>query len=118
MRTPEGVVKKETRDLMHAYKIHPASKAAAFPPDAEGWYFMPASNGYGTAGVHDFVGHHRGRFFSIETKAPGRRGERFRGCSPHQHHQYNAITASGARAFVVDGSEDLAEFEAWLRGGM
>jgi hypothetical protein len=32
------------------------------------WYFMPASNGYGRAGVPDFVGCFQDRFFAIETK--------------------------------------------------
>lgn len=35
------------------------------------WYFMPASNGYGRAGIPDFVGHINGRFFAIEAKAKG-----------------------------------------------
>ena len=32
------------------------------------WYFMPSMNGYGRAGVPDFVGCFQNRFFAIETK--------------------------------------------------
>lgn len=35
------------------------------------YYFMPASNGFGRAGIPDFVGHINGRFFAIEAKAKG-----------------------------------------------
>jgi hypothetical protein len=115
--TPEGEVKKLTAGFLLKHKIYPASKAAAFPDDAQGWYFMPVPTGYGTDGVHDFIGHYKGRFFSIETKAPGRRGQKFRGCSPHQEHQKNAINKSGALALVVDGVEDLEIFETWMGGG-
>jgi hypothetical protein len=114
--TPEGKVKDLIKTLFDSYNIRPASKAAAFPPDAEGWYYMPVPSGYGVAGIHDFIGHYRGRFFSIEAKAPGRRKEKLRGCSPHQQHQKNAINASGALALVVDGVEDLEIFETWLKG--
>ena len=112
--TPKGVVKDLVKTMLDEHNIYPASKAAAFPPDAQGWYFMSVPTGYGTSGVHDFIGHYQGRFFSIETKAPGRRGQKFRGCSPHQEHQKNAINQSGALALVVDGEEDLEILKTWM----
>ena len=33
------------------------------------YYFMPPANGYGRAGIPDFVGCLRGRFIAIEAKA-------------------------------------------------
>ena len=36
------------------------------------WYFMPASNGYGRAGIPDFVGCFQSRFFAVEAKLYGR----------------------------------------------
>lgn len=36
------------------------------------WYFMPASNGYGRAGIPDFICSFSGLFFAIETKIYGR----------------------------------------------
>lgn len=32
------------------------------------WYFMPASNGYGRAGIPDFIINFRGKFLAVETK--------------------------------------------------
>jgi hypothetical protein len=33
------------------------------------YYFSPVTGGYGTSGVPDIIGCHKGRFFGIETKA-------------------------------------------------
>lgn len=110
--TPEGRVKDAVKALLHTHGILPASKAGAFPETTQGWYFMPVPTGHGVAGIHDFVGHHKGRFFTVEAKAPGRRGEKFHGLSPAQELQRLSIEISGAKVFVVDG--DLSELEAWL----
>ena len=32
------------------------------------WYFMPSMNGYGRAGVPDFIGCFQNRFIAVETK--------------------------------------------------
>lgn len=108
MSTPEGLVKSSVRALLAEYLILPASKAGAFPVTAQGWYFMPVPCGHGVSGVPDFIGHHKGRFFGVETKAPGKKPTQF------QAMQHAALRISGAVVFVVDG--DLAELEEWLRG--
>jgi hypothetical protein len=52
------------------------------------------------------MGHHRGRFFGVEAKAPGKKPTGF------QALQIAAIRAAGGMVFVIDG--DLSELEAWL----
>lgn len=52
--TPEGKVKKKVVDLLKKYDV---------------WYFFPASNGFGKAGIPDVVACFNGHFFSIECKA-------------------------------------------------
>ena len=52
--TPEGRVKARTRKVLE---------------ELECWYFMPPANGYGRAGIPDFVGCLNGQFFAIEAKA-------------------------------------------------
>ncbi len=53
-KTPEGKVKDEIKKIL----------------DQSGaYYFMPPQNGYGRAGIPDFVGCLKGRFFSVEAKA-------------------------------------------------
>jgi Holliday junction resolvase len=57
MTTPEKKVKNDIKKLLNSL------------PNC--WYFMPASNGFGRAGIPDFVGHINGMFFAIEAKAKG-----------------------------------------------
>ena len=108
MSTPEGLTKAAIKALLLDYKIYPASKAGAFPEDAEGWAYMPVGGQGGVSGIPDFVGAYRGRFWAIEAKAPGKRPSGF------QLLQIQAIQKSGAACFVVDGEESLKEFEEWL----
>ncbi len=49
----EGHVKAEVKKIL--------TKLGCF-------FFMPPSNVFGRAGISDFIGLHRGRFFAIETK--------------------------------------------------
>ena len=55
MRTAEGKLKDKVRKLLD---------------EAGAWYWMPVPSGYGRSTL-DFIGCYRGRFFAIETKAPG-----------------------------------------------
>lgn len=52
--TPEGAVKKRIRQILEELGCY---------------YFMPPANGYGRAGIPDFVGCLDGHFFAIEAKA-------------------------------------------------
>lgn len=52
--TPEAAVKKQIKQILEELKCY---------------YFMPPANGYGRAGILDFVGCIEGQFFAIEAKA-------------------------------------------------
>ena len=67
-KTPEG----ELKDQVKAY-LKERGVASLSRPDknAVGYYHMKVPNGYGEPTL-DFHGCYRGRFFAIETKAPGK----------------------------------------------
>ena len=111
--TPEGLVKKAVKKLLAEFNIQEAKDAGteinrSTPYD--GWYYMPGQNGYGVKGVGDFMGHYKGLFFTIETKAPGKEPKGF------QALQIKAIRESGGMVFVVDGMEGLNRIRLWLIG--
>ena len=105
--TPEGRVKRLTRQLLEEFGVQEA-KDAGVPGKHDGWYFMPGQNGYGVKGIPDFVGHYKGFFFSIETKAPGKEPKVF------QELQMKAIRESGGAVFMVDGEHSLLHVRLWL----
>lgn len=73
------------------------------------WYFMPVQRGLGCKrGVPDFVGVCNGCFFSVETKAPGRKPTKL------QWHMMSLIGKAGGKAFVIDSAENLPTLEKWL----
>lgn len=100
--------------------------------DARGaWHYAPIQNGMGVHGIHDrigcvpivvtgeMVGKRIGLFVSIEAKAPGRRGEKYRGMSTHQHLNWKAINEAAGISGVVDGKQDLDAIDGqleWLTG--
>lgn len=47
------------------------AKVKAFLKKRGAYFFMPVPSGYGTPTL-DFIGCYKGRFFAIETKAPGK----------------------------------------------
>jgi len=70
-RTPEGKVKDDVKAALHAEGIFPFMQVAEKPPaNAIGVYYMPVAGPYSVHGVHDFVLNVKGRFCTIETKAP------------------------------------------------
>ena len=75
------------------------------------WWFMPSANGFGRAGVPDFVGHVDGNFFAIETKFG--KGT----TTALQNKEISAILQSGGRVWIVrETSVDVweMEFKAWV----
>jgi hypothetical protein len=67
------------------------------------WYFMPAANGYGKAGIPDFVCCWKGRFLAIETKAPGK----IRNTTTMQDAQIEGIRVALGTAIVIDDVRQL-----------
>ena len=103
--TPEGKVKKLVVALLAEFNIINA-KDAGRELQSDGWYFCPGQNGYGVKGIPDFVGHYKGSFFSIETKAPDKEPNGF------QALQIDEIGKTGGAVFVVDG--DVSEVRNFL----
>ena len=90
MATPEGRVKDAVKKVLKSY---------------DAYYHMPVMNGMG-APTLDFVGCHRGRYFAIETKAPGKVP------TPRQWSTIINIRTAGGKVFIIDG--DTKELELWL----
>lgn len=105
--TPEGRIKNLVKETLQKYKILNAAQAGS-THDAIGWYVMPTPRG--VKGIPDFIGHYQGRFFSIETKAPGKTPSGF------QLLQNDTIRLTGGAAFIVDGEHSLNAFKRWVEG--
>lgn len=89
--TPEGKVKKTVSALLKA------------TPGL--YYFMPVQAGMG-ASTLDYLGCYRGKFFAIETKAPGKKP------TDRQNMIIERIRQCGGAVFVIDG--DITELKQWI----
>ena len=78
-KVDEKYVKEQVKKLLKKYKAY---------------YHMPVQNGYGAPSL-DFVGCHKGRFFGVETKRPGKK------ITARQRLTADAMTAAGGQVFVV-----------------
>ena len=86
------------------------------------WSFAPIQNGMGVHGIPDriacvpieitqaMVGKTIGVFAAVESKRPGRRGEKLGGVKGHQVDQLYGILDAGGYASVVDCEDDMG----WL----
>lgn len=93
--TPEGLVKAKVRKILGYF---------------DGMYtYWPVPTGYGQTTL-DMIGCYRGFFFSIETKAPGKKP------TLRQHTCINDMQRAGCKVFVIDGMEDakFSDLIAWL----
>lgn len=88
MATPEGRVKAAVKKLL-----------AEFGSDV--YRFMPVQAGFGDTTL-DFLCAIKGRFFAIETKAPGKT------TTPRQQNTIRQITAAGGVCFVIDDTTPMA----------
>lgn len=91
-RGPEAVVKEAVKKVLKKNNI---------------WFFMPVQMGMGTTGIPDFVCCWAGRFFAIETKAPGKRNN----TNANQKRVLGEIGDAGGSWLVVD---DVQQLEAYL----
>lgn len=91
--TPEGKVKAKVKKILAKFEIY-------------GWW--PVPSGYGESSL-DFIGCINGRFFAIETKAPGKAP------TPRQEECIRRMKAAGAEVFVIDDSaQSYRELEVFL----
>lgn len=80
-QTPEGKVKAAVRKVLDANNVY---------------YFMPAANGFGRAGIPDIICCFKGRFIALEIKAG--KGK----TTALQDREIAAINAHGGTAIVVN----------------
>lgn len=93
MTTPEGKLK---------------AKVKTFLKERGAYFFMPVPSGYGTPTL-DFIGCYKGRFFAIETKAPGKKP------TPRQEQTLKAMWMKGAEAIWSDNEIHLLNhLTAWF----
>ena len=85
----EERVKNHVKKLLKKYAAH---------------YFMPVQSGYGGQSL-DFLCCHKGRFFAVETKAPGKH------LTPRQDLIRDEIQTAGGTVFVI-GEEAIYKYEA------
>lgn len=79
------------------------------------WQYWPVSNGMGRHGIPDCLGCYKGRFFSVETKAPGKRGNENRGASALQMKELRSIADNGGLAWICDGPEEVEAIVNYLK---
>ena len=89
-----------------ASKEHAVKQAVKKELDKAGvYYFMPAANGYGRAGIPDFVCCVNGRFLALECKA-GRKQP-----TALQDRELNRIIAAGGTALVINENPEHSKEE-------
>jgi hypothetical protein len=80
-------------------------------------FHFPASAGaFSIGGVSDRLGVVNGRFFAVEAKRPGRRGEENEGVSALQMNFGKNVMAAGGLFFKVDDLESINEVRRELEG--
>jgi hypothetical protein len=94
--TPEGKVKEAVKKVMRKHGV---------------WYFMPMQNGFGVVGIPDFICCIDGLFFTVETKAPGKRDN----TTPNQQRVMREILEHGGYAIVVDDAKQVEDYIIFLR---
>lgn len=67
------------------------------------WWCMPIGSGWGRAGIPDFLVCYQGRFYGIETKAPGKRSN----TTTMQDREIAGINQAQGTALVIDDVEQL-----------
>jgi len=92
--TPEGKTKELVKKVLKQYGAY---------------YHCPVMNGMGKPSL-DFICCHKGRFFAIETKAPGKLP------TPRQEGTMKEIALAEGLCFVIDSDqcEGMLNLKAWL----
>jgi hypothetical protein len=93
--TPEGKVKRMVKAVLDKYHV---------------WHFMPASNGFGRAGIPDIIAIVDGGFVGIEVKA-----DKTKKPTALQVRCGKEIQAAGGRWFLVFDEDSCAELERFIQ---
>lgn len=95
--TPEGKVKRRVSTILKSY-------------GSRVYYFMPVQGGFG-ASTLDYLGCAGGKFFAVETKAPGKKP------TPRQQQIIQSILSAGGAVFVIDGSNErvFETLDRWIK---
>jgi len=93
--TPEGKVKRKVTAMLKRNGI---------------WYFFPASNGMGRAGIPDIIAIIAGMFVGIETKA-----DKTKKPTQLQSICGQQIKAAGGQWFLVFDDDTTAELESFVK---
>lgn len=96
MTTPEGRIKSKLKRRLKKF-------------DLDLWCYMPVQTMY-SAPALDFILCFRGRFISIETKAPGKKP------TPRQDSTIMRLLRAGADVFVLRTDDDIDKFVQYLDG--
>lgn len=91
--TPEGKVKKKVSALLQTMP--------------RVWYDMPVPYGFGKSTL-DYIGCANGRFFAVETKAPGGQP------TPRQKVIIEQMRRAGGKVFVIEDDAGLVPLRLWL----
>ena len=100
--TPEAKVKHSVKKELEQRGFWKAG--TAMPLVVNGWYYMPVSNGMGSNGIPDFICCWLGKFFSIETKAKGKKP------TENQLMRHREIKEAGGTVLVIDDVSNLKEY--------
>ena len=93
--TPEGKVKQKVAKMLKRYKL---------------WFFYPAANGMGRAGIPDIITILAGKFVGIEVKA-----DKTKKPTMLQQQCGRQIIAAGAQWFLVYDDQSLAVVEQYIQ---
>ena len=92
--TPEGRIKQMVSKELSSYK-------------SRVYYHMPVLSGYGKPSL-DYIGCVNGKFFAVETKAPGKK------MTARQNKTTRDIELAGGTVFVVDSAESMTPLSLFI----
>lgn len=108
--TPEGRVKRDVDKWLASKGFQKAGYPE--PANCVGWFYKPVPQPFQVAGIGDYVGvlrHFGGRYFCIETKAPGLLHTQ----TENQKARQKEIETAGGVYLLVDC---VATLDDWWKG--
>jgi len=93
--TPEGKIKKKLTDMLKHEKV---------------WYFLPAANGMGRAGIPDVIAIVEGQFIGIECKADATKKP-----TALQMECAKQIRNAGGYWFLIFDDYSTADLQTWIQ---